>query len=56
MKLTIVTNFRTEYIVDLVKNQDDKVYFKRNLSGDKSWDWVNGKDVKYIKVSDNKSI
>jgi hypothetical protein len=55
MKLTIITNFNVEYVVDMIKNEYGKVYFKRNMD-DTSWDWVNGKDVKYIKVSENKSI
>lgn len=55
MKLTIITNFDVEYDVDLIKRQEDKVYFKRNL-GDKKWDYVNPGDVKYIKISENKSF
>lgn len=55
MKLTIMTNFNTEYVVDIIKNLDDKVYFKRNLD-DNYWDYVNPGDVRYIKISDNKSI
>lgn len=55
MKLTIITNFNAEFVVDMIKNQDDKVYFKRNLD-DNYWDYVNPADVKYIKISDNKPI
>ena len=53
MKLTIITNFNTEYVVDIIKNLDHKIYFKRNLD-DNYWDYVNPADVKYIKISENK--
>ena len=55
MKLTIMTTFNVEYEVDKIKRKNDKVYFKRNLS-DKKWDYVNPGDVKYIKISENRSF
>jgi hypothetical protein len=55
MKLTIITNFNVQYEADKIKRKDGKVYFKRNLS-DKKWDYVNPGDVKYIKISENKSL
>ena len=55
MKLTIMTNFKVEYLVDIIKNENGKLYFKRNID-DLKWDYVLPKDVRYIKISENKSI
>ena len=55
MKLTIITNLRIEYTVDIIKNENGKLYFKRNLD-DKNWDYINPSDVRYIKISENKSF
>ena len=55
MQLTIITNFDVQYVVDILKNENGRIYFKRNIN-DTNWDYVLGSDVRYIKISDNISI